>query len=166
MDPPKLSRKTGTHPSQREGVQPPTQGGEASRGFYLEKPPQDTNSAAYPQQPREPPRAPTLPECEVIVRQLYNANSLQSQEILRIKAVLRDIVFNKKISPENYVLTKALLADGPRKTSAAESPRPAQVRLSDGVVLPALKPSLSSTIAERHRRIQAAQRSRLKRTVQ
>lgn len=29
----------------------------------------------------EPPRAPTLRECEVIIRQLYNANSLQSQEV-------------------------------------------------------------------------------------
>ena len=27
------------------------------------------------------PRAPTLPECEVIIRQLYNTNSLQSQEV-------------------------------------------------------------------------------------
>lgn len=31
--------------------------------------------------PSEPPRAPTLRECEVIIRQLYNANSLQSQEV-------------------------------------------------------------------------------------
>lgn len=28
-----------------------------------------------------PPRPPTLRECEVIIRQLYNANSLQSQEV-------------------------------------------------------------------------------------
>ncbi|XP_044031271.1 uncharacterized protein si:ch211-222n4.2 isoform X2 [Siniperca chuatsi] len=31
--------------------------------------------------PSHPPRAPTLQECEVIIRQLYNANSLQSQEV-------------------------------------------------------------------------------------
>ncbi|XP_068190483.1 coiled-coil domain-containing protein 74B isoform X3 [Antennarius striatus] len=31
--------------------------------------------------PFHPPRAPTLQECEVIIRQLYNANSLQSQEV-------------------------------------------------------------------------------------
>lgn len=29
----------------------------------------------------QPPRAPTLQECEVIIRQLYSANSLQSQEV-------------------------------------------------------------------------------------
>lgn len=74
---------------------------------------------------------------EVIVRQLYNANSLQSQEvsapnphkpslsqadisavcfpqILRIKAILRDIVFNQKITPENYIMAKAYLADEKR----------------------------------------------------
>ncbi|KAK0153987.1 Coiled-coil domain-containing protein 74A [Merluccius polli] len=235
MDPPKLSRKAVAHPSQR-GVRPPTQGGDASRGFYLEQPLQDSHCSSQDQHhapssadchetpgarpadrgpelrgglitslqplrihsnPVHPPRAPTLPECEVIIRQLYNANSLQSQEvrdqvrlklanhginttrILRIKAVLRDIVFNKKISPENYILTKAFLADVPRKTSAAErfpqlahkqlpkkTPRPALARVSDGVILPALNQRLSSTIAERQKRTQAAQRSRLKRTVQ
>ncbi|XP_040915248.1 uncharacterized protein si:ch211-222n4.2 isoform X2 [Toxotes jaculatrix] len=61
--------------------------------------------------PSHPPRAPTLQECEVIIRQLYNANSLQSQEIIRVKALLRDIVLSKKITPENYILTKAYLVD-------------------------------------------------------
>uniref|UniRef100_A0A3B4XBB7 Si:ch211-222n4.2 n=2 Tax=Seriola lalandi dorsalis TaxID=1841481 RepID=A0A3B4XBB7_SERLL len=64
--------------------------------------------------PSHPPRAPTLQECEVIIRQLYNANSLQSQEIIRVKALLRDIVLSKKITPENYILTKAYLVDGTR----------------------------------------------------
>lgn len=31
--------------------------------------------------PSQAPRPPTLQECEVIIRQLYNANSLQSQEV-------------------------------------------------------------------------------------
>nr|XP_020465494.1 coiled-coil domain-containing protein 74B-like isoform X2 [Monopterus albus] len=64
--------------------------------------------------PFHPPRAPTLQECEVIIRQLYNANSLQSQELMRVKALLRDIVLSKKITPENYILTKAYLVDGNR----------------------------------------------------
>lgn len=95
--------------------------------------------------PTEPPRAPTLRECEVIIRQLYNANSLQSQEvsapnphktqvilslfyanvwavcvfpqILRIKAVLRDIVFNRKITPESYIMAKTYVADEKRSLS-------------------------------------------------
>ncbi|TNN56493.1 Coiled-coil domain-containing protein 74B [Liparis tanakae] len=105
--------------------------------------------------PSHPPRAPTLQECEVIIRQLYNANSLQSQEIIRVKALLRDIVLSKKITSENHILTKAYLVDG---TRAGPS--------HSGVVLPALKQSLSSTIADRQRRTRAVQRDRFKRTVQ
>ncbi|CAJ1071198.1 coiled-coil domain-containing protein 74A isoform X1 [Xyrichtys novacula] len=124
--------------------------------------------------PSHPPRAPTLQECEVIIRQLYNANSLQSQEILRVKGLLRDIVLSKKITPENYILTKAYLVDGARKSyeekklpklSLQTLPEKVSGPSQSGVVLPALKPSLSSTIAERQRRARAVQRDRLKRTV-
>uniref|UniRef100_A0A3B4B0I5 Uncharacterized protein n=1 Tax=Periophthalmus magnuspinnatus TaxID=409849 RepID=A0A3B4B0I5_9GOBI len=87
--------------------------------------------------PAHPPRPPTLHECEVIIRQLYNANSIQSQELLRVKALLRDIVFSKKITPENYILTKTYLADG--------------------TILPALKQSFSTSIADRQRRARAVQ---------
>ncbi|XP_034566250.1 coiled-coil domain-containing protein 74B isoform X2 [Notolabrus celidotus] len=116
--------------------------------------------------PSHPPRAPTLQECEVIIRQLYNANSLQSQEIMRVKALLRDIVLSKKITPENYILTKTYLVDGTSQKAiftdiSCSRSGPSQ----SGVVLPALKPSLSTTIAERQRRTRAVQRDRLKRTV-
>ncbi|XP_047424995.1 coiled-coil domain-containing protein 74A isoform X2 [Mugil cephalus] len=189
MEPHKSSRKGYTQ--SRPGVRPPTQGSEAHTSLYLEEPLQDTRpvqdqahsfgesseTARSARQdhgtemkgglitslqplrihssPSRPPRAPTLHECEVIIRQLYNANSLQSQEILRVKALLRDIVLSKKITPENYILTKAYLVDGTRSG-------PSQ----SGVVLPALKQSLSSTIAERQRRTRAVQRDRFKRTVQ
>ncbi|XP_038590541.1 coiled-coil domain-containing protein 74B [Micropterus salmoides] len=125
--------------------------------------------------PSHPPRAPTLQECEVIIRQLYNANSLQSQEIIRVKALLRDIVLSKKITPENYILTKAYLVDSTRKTSEEKKfpklglqtfPERGSGPSQSGVVLPALKQSLSSTIAERQRRTRAVQRDRFKRMVQ
>ncbi|XP_031694723.1 coiled-coil domain-containing protein 74B [Anarrhichthys ocellatus] len=125
--------------------------------------------------PSHPPRAPTLQECEVIIRQLYNANSLQSQEIIRVKALLRDIVLSKKITPENYILTKTYLVDGTRKPSEEKKfpklglqtyPEKTSGPSQSGVVLPALKQSLSSTIAERQRRTRAVQRDRFKRTVQ
>ncbi|XP_054468901.1 coiled-coil domain-containing protein 74A isoform X2 [Anoplopoma fimbria] len=125
--------------------------------------------------PSHPPRPPTLQECEVIIRQLYNANSLQSQEIIRVKALLRDIVLSKKITPENYILTKAYLVDGTRKSSEEKKfpklglqtfPEKMSGPSQSGVVLPALKQSLSSTIAERQRRTRAVQRDRFKRTVQ
>ncbi|XP_035039807.1 coiled-coil domain-containing protein 74A isoform X1 [Hippoglossus stenolepis] len=124
--------------------------------------------------PSHPPRAPTIQECEVIIRQLYNANSLQSQEIIRVKALLRDIVLSKKITPENYILTKAYLVDGTRKLSEEKKfpkltlqtyPEKTSEPSHSGVVLPALKQSLSSTIAERQRRTRAVQRDRFKRTV-
>lgn len=80
--------------------------------------------------PSHPPRPPTLQECEVIIRRLHAANGLQSQEasvrlhtispesgactellgvlqIVRVKALLRE-----KITPESYILTKTVLADG------------------------------------------------------
>ncbi|XP_024238021.1 coiled-coil domain-containing protein 74A [Oncorhynchus tshawytscha] len=124
--------------------------------------------------PAHPPRPPTLQECEVIIRQLYNANSLQSQEIIRVKAVLRDIVFSKKITPENYIMTKAYLADSTSKAEKfpqlALQPLPKrmsgnQAGVTERVILPALKQHLSSSIAERQKRTQAVQRSRLRRTV-
>ncbi|XP_060917771.1 coiled-coil domain-containing protein 74A [Labrus mixtus] len=124
--------------------------------------------------PSHPPRAPTLQECEVIIRQLYNANSLQSQEIMRVKALLKDIVLSKKITPENFILTKAYLVDGTRKSYEEKVlpklglqtfPVKACGPPQSGVVLPALKPSLGSNLAERQRRTRAVQRDRLKRTV-
>ncbi|XP_035523998.1 coiled-coil domain-containing protein 74B [Morone saxatilis] len=125
--------------------------------------------------PSHPPRAPTLQECEVIIRQLYNANSLQSQEIIRVKALLRDIVLSKKITPENHILTKAYLVDGTRKSSEEKKfpklglqtfPEKMSGPSQSGVVLPALKQSLGSSIADRQRRTRAVQRDRFKRTVQ
>ncbi|KAL6097119.1 uncharacterized protein ACO6RY_06285 [Pungitius sinensis] len=124
--------------------------------------------------PSHPPRAPTLQECEVIIRQLYNANSLQSQEIIRVKALLRDIVLSKKITPENYILTKAYLVDGTRKSSEDNKlpklgvqtyPEKTFGPSRSAVVLPALKQSRSSSMAERQRRTRAVQRDRFKRTV-
>ncbi|XP_072311315.1 coiled-coil domain-containing protein 74B [Eucyclogobius newberryi] len=125
--------------------------------------------------PARPPRPPTLHECEVIIRQLYNANSIQSQELVRVKALLRDIVFSKKITPENYILTKTYLADGTRKFSETEKlpklglqtfPEKSSVAPQSSLILPALKQSFSSSIADRQRRTRAVQRSRFKRVVQ
>lgn len=43
------------------------------------------SSSSHPLQihsiPSRPPPAPTLHDCEVIIQQLYDANSLQSQEV-------------------------------------------------------------------------------------
>ncbi|XP_076742540.1 coiled-coil domain-containing protein 74B isoform X3 [Maylandia zebra] len=123
----------------------------------------------------QPPRAPTLQECEIIIRQLYNANSLQSQEIVRVKALLRDIVSNKKITPENYIMAKAYLSDGTRgsleenklpKLGLQSFPEKQCGTSQSGVVFPALKQSLGYNIADRQKRSRAVQRDRLRRAVQ
>ncbi|XP_063336338.1 coiled-coil domain-containing protein 74B [Pelmatolapia mariae] len=122
----------------------------------------------------QPPRAPTLQECEVIIRQLYNANSLQSQEIVRVKALLRDIVSNKKITTENYIMAKAYLSDGTRSLEENKLPKLGLQSFPEkqcgtsqsGVVFPALKQSLVYNIAERQKRSRAVQRDRLRRAVQ
>ncbi|KAM9833609.1 coiled-coil domain-containing protein 74A-like isoform 2-T2 [Syngnathus typhle] len=98
-----------------------------------------------------PPRASTLRECELIIRQLYNTNRSQSQQIVRYKELLEDIVLNKRkrITPENYNLTKAFLADD----------------IWIAVGLPALTQGLNSSVAERQRRNRAVHRSHVKGTV-
>ncbi|KAK7896231.1 hypothetical protein WMY93_021556 [Mugilogobius chulae] len=188
MDSPTVSGKG--LPTSRRGIRPPTQGSDArTGGLYLEEQLQDTRPLHQQQTgndahlqtthqqttPRHPPRPPTLHECEVIIRQLYNANSIQSQELIRVKALLRDIVFSKKITPENYILTKTYLADGTRRFSETEKlpklglqtfPEKTSEAVPSPLILPALKQSFSSSIADRQRRTRAVQRSRFKRVVQ
>ncbi|MGH0134765.1 UNVERIFIED_CONTAM: hypothetical protein FKN15_071178 [Acipenser sinensis] len=106
--------------------------------------------------PFQVPRPPTLQEREVIIRQLYNANSIQSQEILRLKSVLKDIIYKNKLTPETYILTKACLAH-----RRAEAP----LAFSERVILPALKQTIGNSFAERQKRTQALQKSRIRRAV-
>ncbi|XP_018933323.2 coiled-coil domain-containing protein 74B-like isoform X2 [Cyprinus carpio] len=124
--------------------------------------------------PSQAPRPPSLQECELLIRQLYNANTLQSQEIQRVKAALKDIVFNKKITAENYILTKAYL-HGKRADESDTFPQislqtlpkglpVSQASKAEKVILPALKQPLNN-IADRHRRARAVQRRRLQRTM-
>nr|XP_006640463.2 PREDICTED: coiled-coil domain-containing protein 74B isoform X2 [Lepisosteus oculatus] len=127
--------------------------------------------------PLQPPRAPTLQECEVIIRQLYNANSLQSQELLHLKSVLKDIILNNnKITPETYILTKAYLTGTSRTGETGRFPKlslktlpkkmpDAQPSAAERVMLPALKQSLGTSFAERQKRTQAMQKNRLRKVV-
>uniref|UniRef100_A0A3Q2E3L4 Si:ch211-222n4.2 n=1 Tax=Cyprinodon variegatus TaxID=28743 RepID=A0A3Q2E3L4_CYPVA len=92
--------------------------------------------------PSRPPHPPTLQECEIIIQQMFKSNNLQSQEIARLKALLRDFVLSKKIPPENHMSSKAYLIDKP--------------------VLPALKQSLSSNSAIRERRSRVLHRGHCK----
>ncbi|XP_015272207.1 PREDICTED: coiled-coil domain-containing protein 74A-like isoform X2 [Gekko japonicus] len=113
-------------------------------------------------------KPPTLEECEVVIRQLWNVNHMQMQELMYLRSCLEDIHKTKRI-PEDYMLTGKLgnqdttrlprVKNVPKKWIL--TPLPAAER----AVLPALKQTLGNAFAERQKRAQAAQRNRLHRTV-
>ncbi|XP_062887773.1 coiled-coil domain-containing protein 74A-like isoform X3 [Mobula hypostoma] len=101
--------------------------------------------------PSGTPRAPTLQECAVIVRHLHNTSSLQSQELLRLKTSLKDMLCSNKWTLDAYLLAKAYLAE--------LSQHEATVTKADRVILPALKQTVGTQAAERQRRLRAVRKS-------
>ncbi|RXM92727.1 Sphingomyelin phosphodiesterase 4 [Acipenser ruthenus] len=95
-------------------------------------------------------------ESAVLVRLLYRLSSLINERILRLKSVLKDIIYKNKLTPETYILTKACLAH-----HRAEAP----LAFSERVILPALKQTIGNSFAERQKRTQALQKSRIRRAV-
>ncbi|MCI4380970.1 hypothetical protein PGIGA_G00245990 [Pangasianodon gigas] len=123
-----------------------------------------------------PPRTPTLQECEALIRQLYNANTLQSQELLRVKAVLRDVLNKKKLSPEVYNITKTYLSDNTRSGELTHIPKltlkplpkiqhQTQVSVREKVILPTIRQTMSSNLTDRQKRAQAVHKMRLRRAI-
>ncbi|XP_053135190.1 coiled-coil domain-containing protein 74B-like isoform X2 [Hemicordylus capensis] len=112
-------------------------------------------------------KPPTLEECEVVIRQLWNINHMQVQELMYLRSCLEDIHRTKRI-PDDYMLAGQLgshtttrlprVKNVPRKWLL--NPLPAAER----AVLPALKQTLGNAFAERQKRTQAVQRNRLNRT--
>ncbi|XP_053225787.1 coiled-coil domain-containing protein 74B isoform X2 [Podarcis raffonei] len=112
-------------------------------------------------------KPPTLEECEVVIRQLWNINHMQMQELMYLRSCLEDIHKTKRI-PEDYMLAGHVgnqevtrlpkVKNGPKKWIL--TPLPAAER----AVLPALKQTLGNAFAERQKRTQAVQRNRLHRT--
>ncbi|KAL7983190.1 hypothetical protein Chor_000052 [Crotalus horridus] len=96
-------------------------------------------------------KPPSLEECEVVIRQLWNINHMQMQELMYLRSCLDDIHKTKRI-PEDYMLAGQL--------GRILTPLPAAER----AVLPALKQTLGNAFAERQKRAQAVQRNRLHRT--
>ncbi|KAF7235014.1 Coiled-coil domain-containing protein 74B [Varanus komodoensis] len=113
-------------------------------------------------------KPPTLEECEVVIRQLWNINHMQMQELMYLRSCLEDIHKTKRI-PEDYLLAGQLgsqetirlprVKNVPKKCRIL-APLPAAER----AVLPALKQTLGNAFAERQKRAQAIQRNRLHRT--
>ncbi|XP_004481044.2 coiled-coil domain-containing protein 74B isoform X2 [Dasypus novemcinctus] len=115
-------------------------------------------------------KATTLQQCEVVIRQLWNANLLQAQELQHLKSLLEGN-HRPKVAPEEpgpsspkdqeatqfpKVPTKGLA-----KKCLLLSPMP----VAEKAILPALKQTLKSNFAERQKRLQVVQSRRLHRSV-
>ncbi|GAA6105908.1 coiled-coil domain-containing protein 74A isoform X1 [Tachysurus ichikawai] len=123
-----------------------------------------------------PPRSPTLQECEDMIRQLYNANTLQSQELMQVKAVLKDLLNKKKLSPEIYKLKKTIFSDNTRNEELSHIPKlspkslpkiqhQTQVSVRERLILPDIRETLSSNLTERQKRAQDVHKMRLRRAI-
>ncbi|KAH0618321.1 hypothetical protein JD844_017411, partial [Phrynosoma platyrhinos] len=113
-------------------------------------------------------KPPTLEECEAVIRQLWNINHMQMQELMYLRSCLEDIHRTRRI-PEDYRLAghigNSQTTRLPRMKNAPKqcrmmTPLPAAER----AVLPALKQTLGNAYAERQKRAQAVQQKRLHRT--
>ncbi|XP_078010622.1 coiled-coil domain-containing protein 74B isoform X5 [Phascolarctos cinereus] len=121
--------------------------------------------------PKLPPhtrKLSTLQQCELVIRQLWNANHLQAQELQHLKSVLEDSTrqaaegpsANRSKHQEGMQFPKVAVKSAAKKCLIL-APIPGAER----AVLPALKQTLRNSFAERQKRMQAIQSRRLHRTV-
>uniref|UniRef100_A0A8C8VII2 Uncharacterized protein n=1 Tax=Pelusios castaneus TaxID=367368 RepID=A0A8C8VII2_9SAUR len=136
------------------------------RSGQAQVPPVSSNPFLVNVLPSHIRKPPTLEECEIVIHQLWNINHMQAQELMYLKSYLENIHKNKRI-PEDYLesdfkASRFLSFLYPTLIySLIVTPLPAAER----AVLPALKQTLGNSFAERQKRMQAIQRSRLRRTV-
>uniref|UniRef100_A0A8C4VRB4 Coiled-coil domain-containing protein 74B n=1 Tax=Gopherus evgoodei TaxID=1825980 RepID=A0A8C4VRB4_9SAUR len=122
-------------------------------------PPASSNPFLVSVLPSHIRKPPTLEECEIVIHQLWNINHMQAQEVrLFSQGIISAIIFSFR-NQEVSRLPKML--KGTSKKCLILTPLPAAER----AVLPALKQTLGNSFAERQKRTQAIQRSRLRRTV-
>ncbi|MBW00458.1 Coiled-coil domain-containing protein 74B, partial [Eschrichtius robustus] len=113
----------------------------------------------------------TLQQCEVVIRQLWNANLLQAQELQHLKSLLegsqRPRAAPEEAGPGSPKDQEALHPGAtqlPKVATKGVSKKClilSQAPVAECAVLPALKQSLKSNFAERQRRLQAVQSRRL-----
>uniref|UniRef100_A0A8C6QJ12 Coiled-coil domain containing 74A n=1 Tax=Nannospalax galili TaxID=1026970 RepID=A0A8C6QJ12_NANGA len=111
----------------------------------------------------------TVQQCEVVIRQLWNTNLLQAQELQHLKSLLTGNQRPKATaeaglgSPKDQEVMQfpKVATKGLSKKCLILSPMPAAER----AILPALKQSLKSNFAERQKRLQVAQSQRLHHSV-
>ncbi|XP_044631293.2 coiled-coil domain-containing protein 74B-like isoform X6 [Equus asinus] len=117
----------------------------------------------------------TLQQCEVVIRQLWNANLLQAQELQHLKSLLegnqKPKAAPEEAGPSSPKDQEALHpgamqfpkvpTKGVSKKCLILSPMP----VAERAILPALKQTLKSNFAERQKRLQVVQSRRLHRSV-
>ncbi|PNI13412.1 CCDC74A isoform 2 [Pan troglodytes] len=113
-----------------------------------------------------PLRKPTtLRQCEVLIRELWNTNLLQTQELQHLKSLLEGSQ-RSQAAPEE--------ASFPRDQEATHFPKVSTKSLSrkclsppvaERAILPALKQTPKNNFAERQKRLQAMQKRRLHHSV-
>ncbi|XP_055976685.1 coiled-coil domain-containing protein 74B [Sorex fumeus] len=132
------------------------------------KPPQ----LSLPSQMRKPT---TLHQCEVVIRQLWNTNLLQAQELQHLKSLLEGNQKLKAASEEaglsppkdqealhpGTMQFPKVHTKGIAKKCLILSPTP----MAERAILPALRQTLKSNFAERQKRLQVVQSRRLHRSV-
>ncbi|XP_044539411.1 coiled-coil domain-containing protein 74B-like, partial [Gracilinanus agilis] len=112
----------------------------------------------------------TLQQCELVIRQLWNANHLQAQELQHLKSVLEDggrqtgdslLGGPSNPKPQEGMQFPKVADKNAAKKCLILAPLPGAER----AVLPALKQTLRNSFAERQKKMQAIQSRRLHRTV-
>ncbi|KAB0363001.1 hypothetical protein FD754_007157 [Muntiacus muntjak] len=116
----------------------------------------------------------TLQQCEVVIRQLWNANLLQAQELQHLKSLLegsqRPRAGPEEAGPSSPRDQEALHLGAtqlPKVAAKGVSKKClilSQAPVAERAILPALKQSLKTSFAERQRRLQAVQGRRLRRS--
>ncbi|XP_020929078.1 coiled-coil domain-containing protein 74B [Sus scrofa] len=116
----------------------------------------------------------TLQQCEVVIRQLWNANLLQAQELQHLKSLLEGSQ-RPKAAPETGLSSpKDQEAPHPGAMHLPKVPTKgvskkclilSPVAVAERAVLPALRQSLKSNLAERQKRLQVVQSRRVHRPV-
>ncbi|XP_006769021.1 PREDICTED: coiled-coil domain-containing protein 74B, partial [Myotis davidii] len=117
-------------------------------------------------------RKPTsLQQCEVVIRQLWNANLLQAQELQHLKSLLERTqkssrAASKEEAPSSPNDQEAMqLSKVPTKGVSRKCLILSPIPVSERAVLPALKQTLKNNFAERQKRLQVVQSRRLHRSV-
>ncbi|XP_013412048.1 coiled-coil domain-containing protein 74A-like [Lingula anatina] len=129
----------------------------------------------------QPPRQPTLQECEMIIRHMQHVNEKQSHELNRLKSDLRDVLYSHKWTPDAYLLAKAYVAEEEKgevvaldpqarlpkihKHPGRKLPEVAYIASSEKVSLPALTQTVGNKAVERRKRTQILQKARLRKEV-